>query len=194
VESIITALNSAKNLSNTAGLHTETIVSFKDMIYQIVEANRSQLELRKQTVEVEVSNDLRPVEINTKLMAEVLQELLYNAISYSPNSSIIQIRVTSQGNNAQIEVIDHGIGIPAQDQGRIFSKFARGSNAAAQKPVGNGLGLYLAKGIIEKAGGSIAIRSSEGHGTTVTITLPFMKGNLPPPTVPGLLSAQPALP
>jgi signal transduction histidine kinase len=75
----------------------------------------------------------------------------------------------------RLDVRDTGYGIPRQDLENIFQKFSRGSNAMKYKTTGNGIGLYVVKSIVEKAGGKISIESELGKGTTVSITLPRMR-------------------
>jgi signal transduction histidine kinase len=74
---------------------------------------------------------------------------------------------------AEFSIQDRGCGIPQKDLPRIFGEFTRASNATTFKADGNGLGLYIVKGIVEHAGGSIKIESKEGKGTTVTVRLPM---------------------
>ena len=74
---------------------------------------------------------------------------------------------------AVISVIDQGVGIPAGDLPRIFEKFYRGEKASEQKAAGSGMGLYIARGIVEAAGGKIHIESTEGKGTTISVSLPL---------------------
>ncbi len=107
-----------------------------------------------------------------KLITGVLAELLTNASDFSPDGATVALDVTSEGKNVRITVTDHGCGIPAKEQKHLFRAFTRASNAARQKPDGSGLGLYIARGVIERAGGQISVQSTEGKGTTVSFTLP----------------------
>lgn len=107
-----------------------------------------------------------------KLITGVLAELLTNASDFSPEGAAITLDVVSEDKNVRIDVTDPGCGIPIKEQKNLFRAFVRASNAARQKPDGSGLGLYIARGVIERAGGEIVIRSAEGKGTTVSFTLP----------------------
>ncbi len=75
---------------------------------------------------------------------------------------------------AELQIEDHGCGIPKKDLQRIFGEFIRASNANKFKADGNGLGLYIVKGIVERAGGTVGLESHEGMGTTVIVRLPMV--------------------
>lgn len=108
-------------------------------------------------------------------LERVLENLLSNACKYSPAGSAITVTVAreGEGNDARavLTVADTGIGIPVADVPHLFERFYRASNA--QGVQGSGIGLVGARTIIEQHGGTIAIASEEGEGTTVTIRLPF---------------------
>lgn len=109
-------------------------------------------------------------------LEQVMGNLLENAVKYSPDGGTIQVTTAVMGQRAQIHVSDPGIGIPAADLSKIFTPFFRGSNASSQTFMGLGLGLYLSKALIEAQGGTMMMHSVEGHGTTVTVTLPIQDG------------------
>ena len=105
-------------------------------------------------------------------LAQVLGNLLSNAIKYSPEGGSVRVHVGTQGGNAVFSVTDTGLGIPPEDRERVFDKFFRG--AAKETTVGGtGLGLAVAREIVVTHGGSIAVDSSVGHGSTFTIELPM---------------------
>ncbi len=111
--------------------------------------------------------------IDANLLQLVLRQLIVNAIEYSKDHSTIQLRVFKNHNDVEVAIEDHGCGIPEKDMEHLFEKYRRASNAHLSKPDGNGLGLYIAKGIIGKAGGQMWVESVEGKGTTVHFTLPL---------------------
>lgn len=105
-------------------------------------------------------------------LEQVLQNLLQNAVKYSPDGGEIVIRTAPHSDQVQIDVCDHGLGIPADVQPYLFQRFFR-ARAGERRPVpGLGLGLYLCKTIMELHGGSIGVQSVEGEGCTVTLLLP----------------------
>ena len=106
-------------------------------------------------------------------LAQVLDNLISNALKFTPASGSVSVRVSHTGRDAVVEVADTGVGIPTEEQDRLFERFFRSSNATEQAIPGSGLGLTIAKTIIERHEGSIEIESAEGKGTTVRVRLPL---------------------
>lgn len=108
-------------------------------------------------------------------LARVVSNLVTNAIKYSPDGGEIRITLVQEHDGAEeraiLSVEDHGMGIPAQDLPRIFERFYRGENAAREY-TGTGIGLTGAMQIVEQHGGAINVTSTEGQGSTFTVSLP----------------------
>jgi signal transduction histidine kinase len=102
----------------------------------------------------------------------VLSNLLSNALRYSPPESPIVVRLQGKGNEVVLEVIDRGIGIPPEQQAKLFSPFFRASNAASYSKSGLGLGLHIAHEIVRRHGGRLSVCSALDHGSTFVIELP----------------------
>lgn len=107
---------------------------------------------------------------------EALSNILENAVKYSEKGTTIHIGVSCLVNHVLIQIEDEGIGIPEGEQHEIFKRFYRGSNVKNTIKEGAGVGLYLARSIIEKQGGTIAAKRNHGKrnhgkGTTFLITL-----------------------
>ena len=102
----------------------------------------------------------------------VVLNILTNSIKYTPDNGEIKIYVGFVYNDAYIKVFDNGIGIPEDDLSRIFERFYRVDKARTREMGGTGLGLYIAKEILDKNGGSIDIKSKVGEGTEVVIRIP----------------------
>ncbi len=120
--------------------------------------------------------DLEPlpdVPLDVEAIERVLHNLLTNAIKFSPTSGTVQIRLHAQPDQAVLEVEDHGQGIPEVEISRLFQPFARAGGTVKAVIPGTGLGLYVSKMLVEAHGGTIALTSEEGKGTTVTVTLPL---------------------
>ncbi len=174
MESIIRAMTEANEVAaKGANYKLEVLASLKDILKRAMSDAASHLQRRKQILKIFLDPQLDPVQLDPKLLFGVLQELIQNAIDFSPDGTTIEVHVTKQNGMAQISVKDQGYGIPPQDVPHVFEKFTRASNAAQYKPVGNGLGLFIAKGIIQNLGGDMWIESKLGKGTMVSFTLPF---------------------
>jgi signal transduction histidine kinase len=105
-------------------------------------------------------------------LAQVVGNLLSNAIKYSPGGGEVQIRAAQLGDEAWVWVQDHGLGIPAGHQDRIFTKFFRGDVGRERGISGTGLGLVLARQIVEAHGGEVGFESEENAGSTFWFWLP----------------------
>jgi PAS domain S-box-containing protein len=125
---------------------------------------------RGQRVEIEVPADLPHVLADRRYARQVLSNLLANASKYSPEGSQIRVIASPTANMVRISVEDQGPGIPFEQQAGLFERFYRIRNESDTPGVG--LGLAIAKGIVEAHGGSIGIDSAVGSGTVVWFTLP----------------------
>ncbi|MDQ3777853.1 MAG: PAS domain-containing sensor histidine kinase [Actinomycetota bacterium] len=105
-------------------------------------------------------------------LAQVLDNLVSNALKFTPAGGRVDVRVSATASEAVIEVADTGVGIPADEQHRLFERFFRSSTATQQAIPGTGLGLTIAKAIVERHGGTISLETVEGEGTTVYVRIP----------------------
>ncbi|MCX5976931.1 MAG: HAMP domain-containing sensor histidine kinase [Coprothermobacterota bacterium] len=106
-------------------------------------------------------------------LGRVMENLLTNAVKFSPKGGKVEIRLGMEGDALLLEVEDHGLGIPANEQAQLFQPFQRGRSAEQRKIHGTGLGLYVCRRIVEEHGGAISLASEEGKGTIVTVRLPW---------------------
>jgi signal transduction histidine kinase len=106
-------------------------------------------------------------------LGQVLDNLLSNAIKYTPAGGSVHVEVSGQDRLARIEVTDNGIGVAQEELGQLFSRFYRAASATRRAIPGTGLGLVIARAIVEEHGGTISLESREGEGTSVTVTLPL---------------------
>lgn len=135
----------------------------------------SQLFLKASNVEIEfkVQKDLPKIFTDPSQIKLVIDNLLSNAIRYNKGKGKVEIRVLRKNKDLYFEIKDNGVGIPKDDQKYIFQKFFRAQNATKYQVQGSGLGLYIAKLIVEKLGGKIDFKSGEGKGSTFWFTLPI---------------------
>jgi two-component system, OmpR family, sensor kinase len=106
-------------------------------------------------------------------LRQLILVLLDNAIKYTPGDGAITLGLSLRGDSAEIVVRDTGVGIANSDLPHIFERFYRADPARGRDPGGTGLGLPIARWIVEQHGGLIAMQSERGHGTTVMVQLPI---------------------
>ena len=106
-------------------------------------------------------------------LGQVLENLVENAVKFSPNESEVRVAIAQRNGEAFIDVTDQGIGIPASDLPVIFERFHRASNVDDRRFAGMGLGLFICKGIVEQHGGRIWVESRVGTGSTFHVVLPL---------------------
>jgi signal transduction histidine kinase len=108
-------------------------------------------------------------------LGQVIDNLLSNALKFTPPGGTVSLRLAKRDEGAQIEISDTGMGISAEDQGRLFERFFRATEATQQAIQGTGLGLSITAAIVEGHGGSIEVKSEVGRGTTFSVLLPTVK-------------------
>ena len=131
---------------------------------------QSQIVAKQLNIEKRYDNYFRDIESDPKLLRIAIQNLVSNAIKYTPFGGTITLQFKSSFLEKTISVSDTGSGIPFEEQGKVFTKLFRASNIRhLEKVSGTGLGLYLVKSIVEILGGSVTFSSEEGKGSTFII-------------------------
>lgn len=113
------------------------------------------------------------VELDTDKITQVIDNIISNALKYSPDGGNIRFGVTAQEGILKVMISDDGMGIPKENVERIFDRFYRVDRARARSMGGTGLGLAISREMIHAHGGKIWAESEEGHGTTIFFTLPY---------------------
>ncbi len=111
-------------------------------------------------------------------LEQVAQNLLQNAIKYSPHGGSITLNIAHDGADAVLSVADQGVGIPEASLPQLFTRFYRAPNVEAMHISGTGIGLYVVHQIVSRHHGSIEVESSEGHGSTFRVRLPLRGARL----------------
>ena len=123
---------------------------------------------------LKLGNDIPTFSTDSRLLRMVFQNLIANAVMYTPANGNIEFSITLQEKkNIFIKISDTGYGIPKDQQSQIFTKLFRADNVRDKDTNGTGLGLYLAKSIVEKSGGKIWFESEENKGTTFFVSIPL---------------------
>lgn len=172
MDKVLKALTDVTKIREERLMYKPVRVSIRPVIERAAAEVEKQLKNRSQKIRLMTETDLPPILLDEKLFQGILHELIQNASFYSPDGSEIAVHARREGRMVAVEVVDHGHGIPEKDLPYIFEKFRRGSNATRFRPVGNGLGLYIAKQVMEKAKGRITIASKIEQGTTVSLIFP----------------------
>jgi signal transduction histidine kinase len=143
-----------------------------DIVAQSVKAARPGAD--EQGVElVARAEPIPPCGADPHRIAQVVDNLLSNAIKFTPDGGTVVVRLGKRGEEALIEVQDSGMGIPADEQDKLFDRMYRATAAADRHIPGVGLGLTIVKGIVEAHGGRVGLTSEEGVGTTFFVGLPL---------------------
>ncbi len=176
-ERMIKLVNDLLNVSKIEEgkyLYQPKTVDMEDLVRQICASSQDIVEKRKinLTIEIEDSGLKKTIKADEEKMALAIKNLLDNAINYTEAKGKITIKMTKEKDKINLSISDTGVGIPEKQQDRVFSKFFRGSNVVKMETDGTGLGLFIAKNIIEAHNGKISFKSKEGEGTTFFIVLP----------------------
>lgn len=167
----VRALLEITRLKLTKGLKMEEF-SFQEMIKGIEENIRSRAADKEISFKVEIAPEIDKILGTRVYLEEAIENLLLNAVKYTPRGGRISLSVGSLGGNWLIKIADNGIGIPQADLPFIFEEFYRAQNARELEKTGTGLGLSISKKIIEMHKGKIRIESEIGQGTTFFVELP----------------------
>ncbi len=133
------------------------------------------VEKSKLTLRAEIAPPLPPVSGYPAYLRRVVDNLLGNAVKFTPAGGTITVRMWQEGERVVLEVSDSGVGIPSDQLGRIFERFYQVKEPARRKRGGIGLGLALVKEIVETYGGEVTVESEVGQGSTFMVTLPISK-------------------
>jgi signal transduction histidine kinase len=145
-----------------------------EILRRTVESFRPHAESKGFALELEVDDDLPELSVDADAIAQVLLNLLGNAVQYSDAVRRIRVRARRESAGVAIDVVDRGIGIAPADLPRVFDKFYSGRRRMdSGQQSGLGLGLTLARSIVRAHGGDIQVKSVVGEGSTFTVTLPI---------------------
>jgi signal transduction histidine kinase len=144
----------------------------RELVCNTLESYRYQIEQHGFTLEEKIG-EVPPLRVDREAMARSLVNLVNNALKYSQDRKYIGVNLYRENGSVKLEVIDHGIGIPSNEQNKIFEKFYRVGDPLVHNTKGSGLGLCLVQHIAQAHGGDVAVDSSPGAGSKFTITLPL---------------------
>jgi signal transduction histidine kinase len=144
----------------------------RELVCNTLESYRYQIEQHGFTLEEKIA-EVPPLRVDREAVARSLVNLVNNALKYSQDRKYIGVKLYRENGSVKLEVIDHGIGIPSNEQNKIFEKFYRVGDPLVHNTKGSGLGLSLVQHIARAHGGDVIVDSAPGAGSKFTITLPL---------------------
>ncbi len=146
-----------------------------ELVHNTLDSYRYQLEQSGFQFEEKI-DEVPPMRVDREAMARSLLNLVNNALKYSQDRKYIGVNLYRDNGSVKLEVVDQGIGIPQQEQQKIFEKFYRVGDPLVHNTKGSGLGLSLVRHIVQAHGGEVAVDSAPGQGSKFTIVLPVKPG------------------
>ena len=185
-ETVGALLNLAEGRQGEVPMHRVRVAP-SDLAKSVTDAFTAPAQQKGVALEVTLEADLLPIRGDRAMLEGALENLVSNALKYTPEGGRVTVAFRRHQQAAVVEVSDTGIGIPAAEQPRLFEEFFRASNARRLVELGTGLGLAIIRQTIERHGGTIRVESAEGTGTTFTVELPTADPEAPvsaPPSAP----------
>jgi len=150
-----------------------TLSSIEDVIQSVVDAHKEEIKKRKLKFEFKKPKEQLPeLMLDVEKMKTAIRNIFDNALKYTLPGGKVSISLKRDVKDIEIQIRDTGMGIPQEQQARVFTKFFRGVNIMKKETEGTGLGLFISKNIIEAHGGRIWFESEEGKGSTFYFTIP----------------------
>jgi len=148
------------------------VFSLRDALHSAVSSVQPQAQEKSITLDYDVESSVKDIFGDRFSIEEMVTNLLLNAITYTPERGTVLLSARNDGDRVLLEIADTGIGIPEEEQSRIFDEFYRATNARQVERDGTGLGLSIVRLIVERHGGEIGVESKEGCGTRFELRLP----------------------
>jgi signal transduction histidine kinase len=153
----------------------QTKVELGELVLEQVESLKPTAKTRDLKLSFRTPAKFPSLMLDAAKIRQVVMNFIDNSLYYAKPNTEVKIKLSQKGKNVEFTVTDHGIGVPEAEQRRLFNKFFRASNARKQRPDGTGVGLFLAKKVIDAHDGEIIFKSQEGKGSTFGFSLPVEK-------------------
>ena len=161
------------SLAEAGQLHLACqLISLEEVISQAVQMVQPHLAEKNLTLQMHITSDLPCIEADQERVAQILRNLVSNAIRYTPSQGEIHLTASRSEAGFTISVRDTGVGIAPEHLPSLFERFYRADSSRARATGGTGLGLAIVKQVVQAHGGQITVESQPGKGTRFTFTLP----------------------
>ena len=174
------------NLLDISGIESKktrlspTEIDLNGLVKRVIHTLKPQMDEKKLSLKLVERTSPLTVHADANAVEQILTNLLSNAVSYTESNGKVVVSIADSCNYARVDVADSGIGIPLDEQERVFYEFYRTETARRLKDSGTGLGLSIVKRLVKQSGGSISVASpGEGKGSTFSFTLPRAPGEEP---------------
>lgn len=154
-------------------IYKPALTDLGSVIQFVINSCKENAQIRQVKIEFQKPEKLPKVLVDVEKIKLAIQNYFDNALKYTPKGGIISISLKVVGKEIEFSIKDTGVGIPKDQQERIYTKFFRGANVVRMDTDGNGLGLFIVKNIIEAHGGRVWFESEEGKGSTFYFALPI---------------------
>jgi len=155
-------------------LYKPIFVQIEEIIQSVINSYQEKIKRKEIRLEFKKPKEKLPkVKVDVEKIKLAIENFIENAIKYTPVGGEVKVSLSGDKKRLEFSVQDNGIGIPKDQQDKMFTKFFRASNATKMESEGSGLGLFITKNIIEAHGGRIWFESEEGKGTTFHFTVPL---------------------
>jgi signal transduction histidine kinase len=153
-----------------------------ELVRSTLDSYRFEIEQNGFQLEEKIEGNLPNLQVDREAIARSLLNLVNNAVKYSSNRKYLGVHLYRQSGSVKLEVVDHGIGIPANELPKIFEKFYRVGDPLVHNTKGSGLGLSLVRHMVQAHGGEVAVESTPGKGSKFIISLPTQRNGILPQT------------
>jgi signal transduction histidine kinase len=180
LKEIIESLTEVDNYEAGLARIRQNLISIPAIIREVVSSFQDMAASKNITLEEDIRDEDLQVEADANKITVAISNLIRNALTFTNEGGQVQVTVESVTGHVQVSVKDNGIGIPASDLGRVFDRFFQVESHLTRRHTGMGLGLSVAKSMIELHGGRIWVESVEGRGSTFSFLLPLRPSQVKP--------------
>lgn len=173
LERLVNRLLDSQQIESGQQAHTVVPSSLVDLAMQAIHRLQPQAEAKGIQLDARLDADIPTVRVDRAAIADALENLIDNAVKYSPPGSRVAVEIQREDHRVRVDVTDQGIGIDPQDLPRIFDKFYRARRGDRHDVRGTGLGLALVKATAEAHGGTVEVSSVPGEGSRFSLQLPL---------------------